>query len=76
MRGMRNHQQIIADASSDQLQAAVGLTVSVHTIRSWGARDSIPAPYWLGLTAQGLTTFEELAAGAAKRLERGEGLAA
>lgn len=67
---MRTHKQIIGEAGADRVREVVGQDVSVHTIRSWGSRSSIPAPYWHVMVGHELASLEELAAGAAKRLDR------
>lgn len=67
---MRTHSQIVDDATIDRLMAVVGPAVTFQTVRSWGLRNSIPAPYWQTLVDHGLATLEELAACAAARLTR------
>jgi len=49
---------------------AVGGRVSIHTVRSWMQRDSIPPEHWLALADAGLTTLDELAL-AARRASEG-----
>lgn len=66
---MRTHKQIIAEAGLDRVRGVLGHDVSVNTVRSWGNRSSIPAPYWHILVGHGLASLEELAAGVAKRLD-------
>lgn len=67
MQIMRSHSQIIKDAGGPaNLIATLNLTSTpIHTVRSWSARNSIPAPVWQSLADHGLATLEELAADAA-----------
>ena len=67
---MRTHKQIVSDAGLDRVREVVGPDVSAHTVRSWGTRSSIPAPYWHLMVSHGLASLEELADGAARRLDR------
>lgn len=62
--GMRTHSQIIAALKDDHVAAERG--VSIHTVRSWRQRNSIPAEHWNGFARAGWATLEELAAGAEK----------
>lgn len=64
--GMRSHSEIIRKADA---QAVADLTgASIHTVRSWGQRDSIPSEYWAALIGAGHCTADELIdAAAAKR---------
>lgn len=62
---MRTHSQIIDHRDAPRLANALG--VSVHTVRSWKQRGSIPAEYWRGFDAAGVATIEELAASAKPR---------
>ncbi len=65
---MRSHSQIIKDAGGpSRLIARLALSTPVYTVRSWVARNSIPAPIWRSLADHGLATLEELAADAAQR---------
>lgn len=41
--------------------------VSVFTVRSWIARDSIPAEYWKSFVDGGHATLDELAEAAARK---------
>lgn len=41
--------------------------VSVHTVRSWQQRNSIPAEHWSAFAADGVATLEQLAAAASAR---------
>lgn len=56
---MRTHSEIIKDQGSDAIQAVTG--VSIHTVRSWAQRKSIPSQYWKALADAGHTTLDELA---------------
>lgn len=60
---MRTHADIVAAIGAEKLAALRG--VSVHTARSWGQRDGIPAEHWSALDAKKLATLNELAAYAA-----------
>lgn len=63
---MRTHADIIRNAGEDAVHALT--RASIHTIRSWVQRDSIPAPHWVTLVTAGHATADELmAAAAAKR---------
>lgn len=35
--------------------------ISIHTVRSWAQRNSIPAEHWAWFAAEGHATLEELA---------------
>lgn len=63
---MRTHASILADAGIAKVQNAIPVE-SVHTIRSWGQRGSIPAKHWAALANANLATLEELAIDAAAR---------
>lgn len=59
---MRTHSQIIADAGGpSQLKRRLNLLATIHTVRSWAARDSIPAAHWNAVVAARLATLQELA---------------
>ncbi len=76
--GMRNHSDIVKQAGTPEAVAAA-CGVSVHTVRSWGQRNSIPSEHWAGFADAGWTTLEELAsaaAGARRPTERTPGKAA
>lgn len=62
--GMRSHAEIIRD--NDEALIAETAKVSVHTVRSWAQRNSVPSGYWSALIAAGLATADELIAAAAK----------
>jgi hypothetical protein len=67
---MRTHADIINDAGgAAALHDKLGLLGKIHTVRSWGQRDSIPADQWKAIADAGLATLEELAEAAA--LKRG-----
>jgi hypothetical protein len=63
---MRTHSEIIRNASA---QHVAELTQSsIHTVRSWVQRDSIPSEHWAALIGAGYASAEELIdAAAAKR---------
>jgi hypothetical protein len=63
--GMRSHSEIIRQVSA---QTVSDLTdTSIHTVRSWGQRDSIPSEYWATLISAGKCTADELIHAAAAR---------
>jgi len=67
---MRAHREIIENAGGDHaVVAALGSSAGITTsrVRFWRRRNSIPAEWWESLSRAGVTTLEELAAGAAKR---------
>jgi hypothetical protein len=63
---MRTHSQIVVAAGKPG-ELAMRRGVSVHTVRSWIQRDSIPGEHWAGFAADGHATLEELADAAASR---------
>ncbi|MGV3580021.1 hypothetical protein [Brevundimonas sp.] len=70
---MRTHAEIIADAGGpSQVLLRLTLSASIHTVRSWVQRNSIPAEHWAAFAAGGLATLEELATGAAQRRSASE----
>lgn len=69
---MRTHSDIIKPSDAEMLAEQLG--VSVHTVRSWRQRDSIPGEYWDDLERLKVTTLKELAEAAAAK--RGHGAAA
>jgi len=70
MVSMKTHSQIVKEAAAPEVVAKV-CGVSVHTVRSWIQRNSIPADKWVDLTRANWTTLEALAqAAAAKRPEQ------
>lgn len=65
MACMRTHAQIVG--ALDAVSLAEKRGVSVHTVKSWVQRDSIPAEHWAGFVEDGHSSFEELAAGVKSR---------
>ena len=65
---MRTHAQIVNEAGVDAV--AADRNVSIHTVRSWKQRNSIPAEHWNGFVRNQWAAFEELAKAAEQRLER------
>lgn len=63
---MRTHSDIVASAGKPE-EVALRRGVSVHTVRSWIHRKSIPAEHWAGFAADGHATLDELAEAAASR---------
>ena len=60
MACMRSHAQIVRDAgSADEL--AEKRNVSVHTVRSWIQRDSIPPEHWAAFASEDQNILAELA---------------
>lgn len=57
---MSTHQDIIKRAGADTVRVALGGRVSIHTVRSWQQRNSIPAEHWRGLITAGLATADEM----------------
>jgi DNA-binding transcriptional regulator YiaG len=64
--GMRSHSDI-AKGQDTARQMSELLGVSVHTVRSWAQRDSIPPEYWSPLANANIASLNELAAAAAAR---------
>lgn len=62
---MRTHTQIIAAADCSKLAELSG--ASIHTVRSWGRRNSIPPEHWSVLIEAELATLEELFAAVPQR---------
>lgn len=62
---MRTHSEIVAAADRDKLAELCG--ASIHTVRSWGQRNSIPAEHWSIFVQSGAATLEELVAGVKPR---------
>jgi hypothetical protein len=62
---MRSHSEIIRAAEAQRVSDLTG--ASIHTVRSWGQRDSIPSEYWASLIAANLCTADELIDAAARR---------
>jgi hypothetical protein len=67
---MRNHSDIVRAAGAERL--ALLRRVSIHTVRSWGARNRIPAEQWAALARAGHASLEELAHAAARCASCGE----
>jgi transposase len=65
MLSMRTHSEIVGAANCEEIAQARG--VSIHTVRSWGQRNSIPAEHWPAFLTAGAATLEELAAGVKPR---------
>lgn len=63
---MRSHSEIIRSATAQTVSELTD--TSIHTVRSWVQRDSIPSEYWAALIAAGHCAADELIdAAAAKR---------
>jgi hypothetical protein len=62
---MRSHSEIIRAAEAQKISDLTG--ASIHTVRSWGQRDSIPSEYWAALIGARLCTADELIDAAASR---------
>lgn len=63
---MMTHSEIVAKAGKPE-EVALRRGVSVHTVRSWMQRNSIPAEHWKGFADEGHATLEDLAVAAAQR---------
>jgi hypothetical protein len=63
---MRTHSEIVKAVGSPE-KVAEHCGVSVHTVRSWIQRDSIPADQWAAFAKDEWATLEELAMAAARR---------
>lgn len=61
---MRTHSEIVRGAGSPEM-IAEARGVSIHTVRSWVHRDSIPAEHWAGFASAKWATLDELAQAAA-----------
>lgn len=68
--GMRDHADIVKAAGIEAVAEATG--ASIHTIRSWIQRESIPAEHWKLIADNGWTTLEELAETIRPRKPRSE----
>jgi hypothetical protein len=62
---MRTHADIIRDAGPAPVADLTG--VSIHTVRSWVQRDSIPSEYWSALVRAEHAKPDELIEAAAKK---------
>jgi hypothetical protein len=56
---MREHQVIVRAVGIDAVAEATG--ASIHTVRSWVQRESIPAEHWKLFSDKQWATLEELA---------------
>jgi len=65
---MHTHSEIVKRAGTAE-EVACARGVSVHTVRSWIKRNSIPAEHWAGFVGDGKATFEELGLAAAKQVQ-------
>lgn len=68
---MRTHSEIVAAADCAKVAELRG--ASIHTVRSWGQRNSIPAEHWAAFLETGAATLEELAAGVKPRKAKDSG---
>lgn len=66
---MTTHSEIIRRAGSAQ-EVARDHGVSIHTVRSWIQRDSIPSDRWASFVRQHKATLKELAEAAEARRSR------
>lgn len=63
---MTTHADIVRSAAkAEAVASACG--VSVHTVRSWITRDSIPAEHWATFAAADWATLDVLADAAARK---------
>ena len=58
-RRMRDHPEIVRAAGVEAVAEATG--ASIHTVRSWVQRESIPAEHWKLFAYKEWATLEELA---------------
>jgi uncharacterized protein YjcR len=72
---MRTHSEIVSAAGRPEV-VAEQRGVSVHTVRSWIQRDSIPAEHWAAFAGDDHATLKELADAAARKREQPESAAA
>jgi hypothetical protein len=56
---MRDHPEIVRAAGVEAVAEATG--ASIHTVRSWVQRESIPAEHWKLFADREWATLEELA---------------
>lgn len=56
---MRDHSEIVRSAGIETVAEATGS--SIHTVRSWVQRESVPAEHWKLFADKGWATLEELA---------------
>lgn len=64
---MRSHSQIVKDAGAVEA-IADRHGVSVHTVRSWIQRNSIPAEHWARLAGDDCEALIELALSAERKV--------
>jgi hypothetical protein len=62
---MRSHSEIIRTSGAQAIADLTG--ASIHTVRSWGQRDSIPSEYWSQLIRADHCTADELIDAAARK---------
>lgn len=62
----RSHADIVRAAGTDE-EVAQRCEVTIYAVRSWRARNRIPADKWAVFAATGKTTLEELAMALAAR---------
>lgn len=68
---MRTHAEIVAAAGSSEA-IALRCGVSLHTVRSWQQRDSIPPDMWAIFVDDEKATLEELVAGVQQRKRKSD----
>lgn len=56
---MREHGEIVKAAGVEAVAESTG--ASIHTVRSWIQRESIPAEHWKLFADHGWATLEEMA---------------
>lgn len=71
---MRTHADIIKEAGPEALHQELG--VSLHTVRSWQQRGSIPPEHWPALERLKVATTHELVLARPRRKPREERSAA
>lgn len=72
---MRTHAEIVVAAGKSE-EVALRRRVSVHTVRSWIQRDSIPSEHWAAFARDGVATTDELAQAAEAKRRSDEAAAA
>jgi len=69
---MRSHADIVKAAGPQSV--ADGCGKSIHTVRSWVQRDSIPSEFWVWFRDKGVAGLDELAEyDTARNLEASDG---
>lgn len=68
---MKSHAQIVAGSGTAE-EVALRCGVSVHTVRSWQQRDSIPPDMWAVFVNDERTTLDELVAGVQQRKRKSD----